>query len=111
MAREEDPNLRTQVWLGLNDLVLKIKTKGDSYYRSVPLNYFGDIPPLNFRQDPPCSPTTPKGRNISSSDDSEEKSRTKKRKKPLRKMEISYDDPALEISNQFEALENLTENF
>ena len=48
MAREEDPNLQTQIRLGLNDLILKIKTKGDSYNRSFPLNYFGDIPPLNF---------------------------------------------------------------
>ena len=48
LASELDHNLRTQIRLGTSDLILKIKSKGERFYKEVPIDYFGKLPDMDF---------------------------------------------------------------
>ena len=118
-----DPLLRTQIRLGTSDLILRVKRKGDIYYKEISNSTFGPLPSLNFIARQEVSPGEPRGRRRHSLDDSvragskrkrksnssEEsitQSRTKNRSNSPRTNEVSL---AMEISNQFSVLEEVTE--
>ena len=121
LAREEDPQLRTQIRLGSNDFILRIKKKGERFYREVPINTFGPIPALNFivRQD--FSPGEPKGRRRYSSDESVKGGEKRKRKSNSSDDSISRSNTKnprpnindisddLVISNKFSSLQETAE--
>lgn len=58
--RREDPELRTQVWLGYEDLELMTKHKKDMFWQTTPLDAFGPIEPPCFSSSTPVN--TPEGR-------------------------------------------------
>ena len=62
LEREKDPNLRTKVLLGHRDLKLSVKQKGDTFYKRVPVEYFGKLPGFNFLRVSQLSPGSPAGR-------------------------------------------------
>ena len=78
MEREKDLDLRTKILLGHRDLKLNIKRKGDTFYKRVPVEYFGRLPGFNFLKVSDLSPGTPTGRK-SYSEEEELPSRTRKR--------------------------------
>ena len=71
LEREKNPNLRTKILLGHRDLKLNIKSKGDTFYKRVSIEYFGKIPGFNFTKISEMSPGSPKGRRKFCSDEDE----------------------------------------
>lgn len=88
LTREEDKTLITQVRMGKHDFMLFVKRQGDTSYKQIDIDSFGEIPGLNFAIDQNITPTTPKGRPSFSSDD-EEKEEFRKRKRKVRSPEDS----------------------
>ena len=62
LEREKDPDLRTKIILGHRDLKLNVKKKGDTFYKRVPIEYFGRLPGFNFLKTQELSPGSPAGR-------------------------------------------------
>ena len=62
-ARENDHLLHTKITLGCTDLVLRIKRKGEKFYKTIAVDSFGPLPPLNFIRNHDMSPGSPKGRS------------------------------------------------
>ena len=79
-ARMRDPLLRTQIRLGTSDLILRVKRKGDIYYKEISNSTFGPLPSLNFIARQEVSPGEPRGRRRHSSDDSVRAGSKRKRK-------------------------------
>ena len=57
--RQKDPNLRTQVRLGRNDLELRTKYRSEIYWRTTPLEAYGSLPDPEIDKES----RTPEGRN------------------------------------------------
>ena len=115
LARENDPELRTQVRLGNDDLVLLIKRKGEDRYKRVNVEYFGELPCLQFDIDAEVSPGPPVGRDSHRRDsDTEDREEEINRKRKVRSTsatpppstkqskpkvtDMSYDDPKMDSS-------------
>ena len=114
--REKNTNLRTQIRLGVKDLELLTKNKGDRYWKIQDVEFFGEL--LEIETDIShlsCSPTTPEGRNVSVTDDSVQSKRNRSDisgESPEGKIQkihdISHDNPQIPLSNSFEVLKEVS---
>ena len=101
-ARETDTLLRTKISLGHTDLVLKIKRKGERFYKTIAVDSFGPLPPLEFQRNIPLSPGSPLGRSPVPDDNHQNRKRNRddssspilnsKLRKPS-VHDMSYDSP------------------